>query len=157
VWLVPLLALARITKINSNKWQMGPCSLQEGVPEKRHTEVVKLTHYRTFPASRTNQFIRVYVQMFWTWFLCSADLLNNFVISNNPEGDAVAGTRGSPLWHFVELVLGIEGSDFRARWPVRSLSFEHTRPAPSLPLSLSCCMDTLTIFWHVVLYFCWVI
>jgi hypothetical protein len=30
MWLVPLLVLAWITKINSNKWQMGPCSLQNG-------------------------------------------------------------------------------------------------------------------------------
>jgi hypothetical protein len=28
MWLVPLLVLAWITKINSNKWQMGSCSLQ---------------------------------------------------------------------------------------------------------------------------------
>jgi hypothetical protein len=28
MWLVPLLVLTWITKINSNKWQMGPCSLQ---------------------------------------------------------------------------------------------------------------------------------
>jgi hypothetical protein len=28
MWLIPLLVLAWITKINSNKWQMGPCSLQ---------------------------------------------------------------------------------------------------------------------------------
>jgi hypothetical protein len=28
MWLVPLLVLAWITKINSNKWQMGPCLLQ---------------------------------------------------------------------------------------------------------------------------------
>jgi hypothetical protein len=27
MWLVPLLVLAWITKINSNKWQMRPCSL----------------------------------------------------------------------------------------------------------------------------------
>jgi hypothetical protein len=33
MWLVPLLVLAWITKINSNKWQMGPCSLQCGATE----------------------------------------------------------------------------------------------------------------------------
>jgi hypothetical protein len=27
MWLAPLLVLAWITKINSNKWQIGPCSL----------------------------------------------------------------------------------------------------------------------------------
>jgi hypothetical protein len=33
MWLVPLLVLAWITKINSNKWQMGPCSLQDHVKD----------------------------------------------------------------------------------------------------------------------------
>jgi hypothetical protein len=32
MWLVPLLVLAWITKINSNKWQMRPCSLHTRSP-----------------------------------------------------------------------------------------------------------------------------
>jgi hypothetical protein len=41
MWLVPLFVLSWITKINSNKWQMGPCSLQETIinvpPDYPHT------------------------------------------------------------------------------------------------------------------------
>jgi hypothetical protein len=38
MWLVPLLVLAWITKINLNKWQMGPCSLQLCLVEGRHNQ-----------------------------------------------------------------------------------------------------------------------
>jgi hypothetical protein len=42
MWLVPLLVLAWITKINSNKWQIGPCSLQNWTAQLPHPAVASL-------------------------------------------------------------------------------------------------------------------